>query len=504
MTFQTFIGLASVLLLIAGVGVWSGRKVKDGSDFITGGGRAGPWLVCGALTGGLVSSQSTIGSVQLAFHYGLSAWWFTLGSSLGCMLLALGYSRSLRASGCVTEIQIISREYGGSVETAGAVLSAAGIFITALSQHIASIGLLTLMFPSLAPWEAACVTAALMGCYVIFGGAWGAGMGGVLKVLLLYVSMMTAGAAVLWQEGGLSGLAESLNAMLAGTPIGMVQEPANGIANIISPADIPQRFGNFFARGFFKDAGSCISCMIGVMSTQTYAQAVWSAKTDKDAKRGVLLSAMLIPPLGAAGVLVGLAMRAHCITQAELSALTAAESFIPDAKVLASSLHVMPSFALERLPQFAAGIVLGTLIITSVAGGAGLTLGMSTIILKNILKRIIKNIDTAARELRAARLTTGALLASAAVIAAIMPNAMLNDLGFVSMGLRGVVVFAPMTCAMAFKGRVRPMFIMASIVIGAAIVLFGRGFLPFDPLMSGMAASILICAAGVIAGGRQH
>ena len=323
MTGLTVAGIVLVLALIIGVGLYSGRKVKNAKDFLTGGGKAGPGLVCGALMGSLVSSQSTLGSVQLAFHYGLAAWWFTLGSGLGCLLMALGYARALRNSGCVTELQIISGEYGGTVESIGSVLSATGIFITVLSQVMGCIGLFTLMFPSMSVTTAAALAVLVMCCYVIFGGAWGAGMGGVVKVVLLYLSLMGGMVLVLRSEGGLDGLTAALSSLLGGTPLGLVQQAANNVPNLTGAADIPRRFMNLTARGTMKDLGSCVSLLLGVLSTQTYAQAVWSGRTDSDARKGVLLSAFLIPPLGIAGVLMGLSMRAHYITAAEAAHMVA-------------------------------------------------------------------------------------------------------------------------------------------------------------------------------------
>ena len=491
----TVAGIVAILALISGVGIWSGRKVEDEEDFITGGGRAGPALVCGALMGSLVSSQATMGTVQLAFHYGLAAWWFTLGSGLGCLLLALGYVRPLRASGCVTEMQIISREYGGAVDGLGSVLSAVGIFITVLVQMMACIGLFTLMSPSMPLWAAALVSVAVMACYVLFGGAWGAGMGGVIKVALLYLTSLCGMGIVLVSEGGVSGLMGTLSASFVGTPLGSVQG-ALGLSDIASAGDISARFLNIVARGLAKDGGSCVSLILGVISTQTYAQAVWSARTDADARRGVLLSALLIPPLGIAGILIGLFMRAHYITQAEVAALTAAGLAVPDLPVLASTLHAMPAFVIDHLPPLLAGAVLGTLAITVVGGGAGLSLGMATILVKDLYKRLTKGVDTPGRELLATRLTIAAILVSVAVLAVALPNRVLNDFGFLSMGLRGAVVFAPLTCALAFRGRIRPAFILASMILGPVGVVVGRS-LSVDPLMAGMAVSILCCLAGL-------
>ena len=101
------VGLGATIALIIGIGVWSGRKVSSAADFSSGGGKAGPWIVCGAIMGTLVSGQATIGTAQLAFSFGLSAWWFTLGSGIG-LILAIGYAAPLRRSGVQHLLQIVS------------------------------------------------------------------------------------------------------------------------------------------------------------------------------------------------------------------------------------------------------------------------------------------------------------------------------------------------------------------------------------------------------------
>ena len=279
----------------------------------------------------------------------------------------------------------------------------------------------------------------------------------------------------------------------------MVQQAAANVPNVADGGDLTQRFASLTARGLPTDMGSCLSLIVGVLSTQTYAQAVWSAKTDAAARRGVLISALLIPILGAAGILMGLSVRAHYITQAEVEALAAAGQAIPDLPILASTLHVLPAFAMDHMPPLMAGAVLGTLLITVIGGGAGLSLGMATILVEDLYRRATKRIDTASKELLATRLTIVGILAVGAALAVLAHDSKLNDLGFLSMGLRGAVVFAPMTCALMLKGRIRPPFIMAAIVLGpsavAAVPLLG---LPVDPILSGTAVSIACCLAGLI------
>ena len=89
-------GLVATIALIVGIGLYSGKKVSSAADFSGGAGKAGPWIVCGAIMGTLVSGQATIGTAQLAFNYGMSAWWFTLGSGIGCLILAIAFVVPLR------------------------------------------------------------------------------------------------------------------------------------------------------------------------------------------------------------------------------------------------------------------------------------------------------------------------------------------------------------------------------------------------------------------------
>lgn len=505
MSVWTVVGIALVLGLIVAVGLLSGRKVKDSKDFLSGGGKAGTFLVSGSIMGALVGSQATIGTAQLAFHYGLAAWWFTLGSGIGCLFLAFGYVKSLRASGCITEMQILSKEYGQRVGSTAAVLSVVGIFISVLSNVIACAGLVTSMFPAMSVLLATGVTVLLMMVYVIFGGAWGAGMGGVVKTVLLYGACLLGLIVVLVSCGGAGGLVGAISDLLGGTPLGAAQQQANELAPIAAASEIPAHYLNLTARGAVKDLGSALSLVLGVLSTQSYAQAIWSGKSDRTARRGALLSALLIPPLGIAGVSIGMFMRGHYLLQAEVDALTAAGQAVPELPVLARTVQVFPTFVLNHLPPLVSGMVLGTLLITAVGGGAGLTFGMATILVKDVLNKLMKRPPSVWRELEETRLTIGGLLLVCGALAVLVPGSTINDLGFLSMGLRGSSVFVPLTCALFLRGRVSPRYVMASVICAPVAILIGKLVqLPFDTLFLGVAVSLLLCAAGLIAGCKDR
>ncbi len=496
-TILQIAGIIVTLIMVLGVSLYSGKKVSGGADFATGGGGGGSLLVCGGIMGALVSSQATIGTAQLAFTYGLSAWWFTLGSGIGCLILAIFFADPIRKSGCTTELEIISREYGKKVETIGSALCSIGIFISVLAQVVAGAGLVSVLFPNISTAAAVAIMALLMAVYVLFGGAWGAGMGGILKLVLLYIASVAGLFVVLHLSGGVGGLNTALTGALVGTDLGNIQTSI-GLSNINSVHDFSSRFLSLVARGPLKDIGSGLSLLLGVLSTQTYAQAILTGKTSREAKRGALLSAVLIPPLGIAGIAIGLFMRCHYVTQAEASALIAAGSSVPAGMgTIASTIQVFPMFVVNHMPQFFGGIILGTLLITIVGGGAGLSLGVATIAVRDIYATISPKFKEAKTALNANRLTIIGVLALAAVIGMAVPGATINDFGFLSMGLRGSVVFLPLICALFMKGKIHPKAALTSTIAGPAAVLAGNAAnLPFDPLFLGVAVCFVVTAFG--------
>ena len=102
LTTSHFIGMAAALILVFGIGLISSRQVHNSADFTVSGRRAGPFLVMGALLGTLVGGSCTIGTAQLAFLYGFSAWWFTLGGGIACLFMALFLVRPMRQAGLET------------------------------------------------------------------------------------------------------------------------------------------------------------------------------------------------------------------------------------------------------------------------------------------------------------------------------------------------------------------------------------------------------------------
>lgn len=453
LTLSHAIGAMLALALIFGVSIFSGRRIRSGAEFDSGSGRAGSAVVAGAIMGTLVGGSSTVGTAQLAYHYGLSAWWFTLGGGIACAVLALLYVVPLRRSGCTTIVGIIAREYGKPVGIAASLLSSVGAFISFLSQLIAASAVIAIVFPGLPAIWAIAASAVLMAAYVIFGGVLGTGMTGIVKLVLLYVTVIAGGGMALVLSGGIGSLWNALD---------------------------HATYFNLFARGIGTDAGAGLSLLLGVLTTQSYAQPILAGSSDRAARRGALLSAVLTPPIGIGGILIGLYMRAN----------------VPE---LASAKLAFPQFILDHLPALPAGLILATLLITVIGTGAGLSLGISTVINRDIIQNLTKRFTAPRANLRFSRFLILLVLALACGVCACPIGDMMLEFSFMSMGLRGAVLMVPLAAALWLPGRLDSRWVMAAVIASPAVVLvFGLwGILPFDPLFAGVAASALLCTLGL-------
>lgn len=492
LTAVHIIGILLTVGLLVAIGLLSGRGVKDARSFAIGG-KANSWMVCGIIMGTLVGGQSTIGTAQMAFCYGLSAWWFTIGAALGSAVLGLVYVVPLRRSGCVTLAEIVAKEYGHKAETIGSLLCMMGIFISIVSQVLASSAMITTLFRMPTLWGSI-LSVLLIVIFIFFGGIRSAGLGGILKVVLLYVASITSAVIVFGLTGGLDGVWHDLSLLF--------QQPQvaenNGIADACGLHD---RYGNIVGRGVLKDVGSGLSLLLGVLATQTYAQGIWAARGYRQARRGALLSALLVPIIGAACTLVGLYMRGHYITTDEQTAILAAGESIPDGiRIINNTAEVFPRFILDCCPPWIGGIVIGTLFVTVLGGGSGLTLGAVTILVHNVVNNIRrpngKGWGEASRLYRAGIV----IIASAALAVSLASHrTLINDLGFLSLGLRATALLLPITTALFMPGAISRQAVITAMIAGTAMMMVASLLnLPSDPIFYGIGTEVFIAATDLM------
>jgi SSS family solute:Na+ symporter len=191
-------------------------------------------------------------------------------------------------------------------------------------------------------------------------------------------------------------------------------------------------------------------------------------------------------------------MRGHYVTAAEAAAMQQAGETLPDGiGVLENSLQAFPAFILAHMPAWLGGIALGTLLINILGCGSGLVLGAATILTRDVygnLQTLMKR-QFRLGTLAQMRLSIVLLLLLGIAAAHFMRGSFINDLGFLSLGLRAAALLLPLSFALWLPGRVDARQVTVGMVVGTvAMLAAGLLHLPADPMYYGLAASAFVLA----------
>ncbi len=351
--------------------------------------------VSAIIIGTLVGGVSTIGTVQAAYTHGVSAGIFTLGSGLSCLILGLFFARALREEGVVTVSEYLGRSFGQRFRHYCSAINSLGMFIHIVGQVLAAIAVLQAVFHC-GDSLAVLVTMLLIGVFVVCGGIGGAGLLGGIKFVMLYVIMIICAVVALLEGGG-------LGAILAGLPREI---------DMLGLADY----------GVKGAAVDLLSVIVGVLSTQIYLQAIFAARSVREARNGAFLSAALIPPIGVLGIVIGLYLRAN------------------HPELVTSPAQALPYFLQISFPPLLAAFFSAGLLMIVLGTGAGLVLGVTTNIYNDFLSSA--RWRKTARPIRVVRLTTLGVLCAAALLVFTGLDSTILKWSYMSMGLRGSSVFA--------------------------------------------------------------
>ena len=436
------------LSLVAAVGVFSFFKVKSADDFSVGGRRLPAAAVTGAIVGSFAGGTVTIGTAQMAYSLGVGAMWFTIGAGVSCLLLAILMVKPMREKEVVTVTEFLVLEYGPSIRMWVAFFTAAGMFIQAAVQIMAAVPVLKGLLP-VSSVTAAAMTAVLMVLYVAGGGIWGTSMVGLVKLLLLSVSLFAGGYYSLSFFGGPDGVMQAL--------------PAGHLQSMVP-------------RGALVDLGGAFSVIVGFASTQAFLQPLYAAKDVRTARLGAVYSAVLIPLYGLAGTAVGLFMRVRHPGIDPVSAL--------------------PGFIFGYLAPWLAGMAAATLLVSLVLTAGALTLAVSTVLTRDIYCYLRPHTSDA----RLLLLNRGfvPLAGAAALLMALTSiDSLILDWTYLSNAMRGAAVFLPLLGAVLLPGRLKAGGVYWSVICGPLATILWAIFSPLDvhPLFVGLSVALACIVA---------
>lgn len=445
------------LMLTLGVtilpGILAARNVKSAEDFSVGGRKSGVGLVAGSLIGTIIGGAATIGTAQLGYKLGMTAWWFTLGSGIGLLVMAFIYAVPLRKSGLTTVSEYLVVNFGKKAGYLASLSSSFGIFFSVVASTITGVNLVADIF-NINYYLSGLFIILVSSCLVFFGGISGSGMAGVFKIFFIFASIFVGGFLAFGDMGTLAGMQATFT------------EPF---------------WFSLFGRGVEDGLYSLVSVVVGVISTQSYAQAVYSAKDSKTAMAGCISAALVVIPVGLPSVLIGMFMHQH--------------------HPGINPISVLPMYLLTYLPHWLGGIGIGALLLSVFGSLAGLSLGISTLITRDVVQNIWKGMSAKA-VLACNRLFVVICLCCAVGYVLFHIDASVLQYNYLSMALRASGIFLPLTFCVFFPHRVAPSWGIASIACGIFVGCFWKYIspIPMNSLFPALAANLVFLLIGLVQG----
>lgn len=447
LTFLHILIISATVFAVIGSGFYVSRSVRSSAGYSVAGRSAGASLVAGSIAGTVVGGRryGRYGTAGLLF------WPF-------CVVVYPGKRYRFHPYGyflCQTASQystgnnssISGTYYGKKAEMLSSIISSIGILLSAVASSLPGIEIISALF-GLTPFLSALLLMALVIAYTFFGGMKSAAVSGILKMVIIWISLFISGAIafLLLQEN-----------------------------NTLS--SFPASHFDLMGQGTDSAMAHLFSVIVGVLCTQTYIQCIFSAGTPLKAASGCFIAALIVIPIGLPSVAVGMYM--HAAEPGTLPIL------------------VLPTFLVNHVPVLIGGLAMSGIILSLLGSIGGLSLGIGTMISHDILSPLLKITDDK-KFLRLTKLTVLAVMILASLIAIMNRGTEILLWNYLSMGLRGGGIFLPLTLAVFWPGHLNAdwaVFSMAGSTIAAITAALVK--LPFDPLFIGLAVSFLFILPGL-------
>ena len=442
-----------ILTLVATIlpGVLAARKIKSADDYNVGGRSAGVGLVAGSIIGTIVGGAATMGTAQLGFKLGLTAWWFTLGSGIALIIMAIFYAVPLRRSSLTTVSEFLVGNYGKIAGPFTSISASAGIFFSIVASTLTALNLVAGLF-NVNIETSGVIVLFLTVAIVFFGGISGAGMAGILKIVLIFGTIFVGGILSYIDMGQWQGLQATFPAY---------------------------PWFSLFGRGVEDGLFSLASMIVGVISTQTYVQSIFSAKDSKTAAMGCITAALIVIPVGLPSVMIGMYMS---VMHPQIN-----------------SIDALPLYLVTYLPDWLGGIGLGALLISALGSLSGLALGVGTMISRDLVKNIWKGANST-NLLWASRISVLLVTICAIVFVFFHLDSSVLEWNYLSMALRGSGIFLPLTFAVFFHGKLNRKFGLMAIISGILVACLWKYVAPWkiNGLFPALACNLLFLIPGLL------
>ena len=201
----------------------------------------------------------------------------------------LFYAKPLRRTALETIPQFLAQNFGLTCGVFSSIVSSIGILFSAVASCLPAIYIISVLFGiSFVPATILLVLA--VAAYAFFGGMKSAGVGGILKMIVIWITMAIAG-------------------FMAGHAV--LTDPA--VSSVL-----PSGTFNLFHGDISHILANFASVVIGMLCTQSYIQAIFSASNPRTASVAAFTAALISLPVGLPCAMVA-STWGRCIRKSRLS-----------------------------------------------------------------------------------------------------------------------------------------------------------------------------------------
>ncbi len=348
--------LGTYLVSVVGIGLWLGRRRPDADEFMAAGRSLPGWAIGLSMFGSYISSISFLGNPGKAYADNWNAVAFTLATPIAAAIAVRWFVPFYLREGTISAYEHLERRFGRWARSYAVVC----FLLYQMARTGSVVYLLAMAVAQLTDWSVPTtiiVTGALMTIYTFAGGIKAVVWVGVLQSAVLIAGTLACLLAVAMKTPG--GAAEILRA-------GAAQDKFS--LGSFSLSLTSSTFWVVFVFGL-------VTHLTNFGVDQSYVQRYLTARSDRDAKRSVWLTALLYVPVAPIFFFIGTGLFVFYQQQPELlgSAMKA------DA--------VFPHFIVKQLPLGFAGLVVAAIFAASMDANLN---SMATLTLCDLYKPYLR------------------------------------------------------------------------------------------------------------------
>ena len=329
-----FIVLIAYLVSVVGLGLWLGRKNPSTDEFMAAGRSLPGWAIGLSMFGSYISSLSFLANPGKSYATDWNAFAFTIATPIAAAIAVRWFVPFYRRTGEVSAYEHLEHRFGPWARTYAVIC----FLLVQMARTGAVIYLLALALSPLMGWPIAAtilVTGAVMTVYTFLGGIVAVVWTGVLQSAVLVAGTLTCLVAVLLKTPG-------------------------GFSEIVRVGSAEGKFSLGSFGGSLTESTFWVVFLYGLVmnlgnfaTDQSYVQRYITAHDDREAKKGVWLTALLYVPTAAVFFFIGTGLYVFYHHFPEL--LGTVEK--PD--------EVFPIFISHELPAGLAGLVIAAIFAAS-------------------------------------------------------------------------------------------------------------------------------------------